>query len=56
MERAFQEYITDVKEPEFPAAEHSNSMDPQALRDLIRQINFLDRELEQSENSETRYQ
>jgi 3-methyl-2-oxobutanoate hydroxymethyltransferase len=56
MERAFREYIADVKEHRFPAAEHANAMDPQALRDLIRQINFLDRELEESEESETQYQ
>jgi 3-methyl-2-oxobutanoate hydroxymethyltransferase len=47
--RAFQEYILDVKERRFPAAEHANSMDPQALRDLIREINLLDRELDPGE-------
>jgi 3-methyl-2-oxobutanoate hydroxymethyltransferase len=50
MERAFQEYISDVKGRRFPAAEHANSMDPQALRDLIREINLPDRELEPGEN------
>jgi 3-methyl-2-oxobutanoate hydroxymethyltransferase len=56
MERAFREYIADVKGHRFPAAEHANSMDPQALRDLIREINLLDRELEPEEKLETQYQ
>ena len=55
MERAFKEYIADVKEGRFPAAEHAHSMDPQALRDLIQEINLLERELEPGENLETRY-
>jgi 3-methyl-2-oxobutanoate hydroxymethyltransferase len=46
MQRAFKEYISDVRERRFPAAEHSNSMDSQALRDLIREINLPDRDLE----------
>jgi 3-methyl-2-oxobutanoate hydroxymethyltransferase len=46
MEQAFQEYITDVKEGRFPAAEHANTMDPQALRDLIREISLLEPEIE----------
>jgi 3-methyl-2-oxobutanoate hydroxymethyltransferase len=49
MQRAFQEYIADVKERRFPAAEHANSMDPQALRDLIREINLPDRDIEPEE-------
>jgi 3-methyl-2-oxobutanoate hydroxymethyltransferase len=49
--RAFQEYISDVRERRFPAAEHANSMDPQALRDLIREINLLDRELDPGEKA-----
>jgi len=49
MERAFREYITDVKERRFPAAEHANSMDPQTLRDLMREINLPDCELEPGE-------
>jgi 3-methyl-2-oxobutanoate hydroxymethyltransferase len=40
MESAFQEYISDVKQRRFPAAEHANSMDPQALRDLLREISL----------------
>ena len=56
MERAFREYIADVKERRFPAPEHANTMDPQALLDLIRTINLLDRELELDEKPETRYQ
>jgi len=50
MERAFQEYISDVKGRRFPAAEHANSMDPQAFRDLIRKINLPDGELVPGEN------
>jgi 3-methyl-2-oxobutanoate hydroxymethyltransferase len=38
MGRAFQEYIADVKERRFPAAEHAIAMDPQVLRDLMREI------------------
>jgi 3-methyl-2-oxobutanoate hydroxymethyltransferase len=49
--RAFQEYISDVKERRFPAAEHANSMDAQALRDLIREINLLDRDLDPGEKA-----
>jgi len=49
MERAFKEYISDVKERRFPAPEHANSMDSQALRDLIREINSPDREFEGEE-------
>jgi 3-methyl-2-oxobutanoate hydroxymethyltransferase len=55
MERAFKEYIADVKERRFPAAEHANSMDPQALRDLIREIDLLERALETDENLQTRF-
>ncbi len=55
MERAFREYIADVKARRFPAAEHSNLMDPQALRDLIREIEVQGFELESDDNQETRY-
>lgn len=40
MQRAFEQYIADVKERRFPAPEHANSMDPQALRDLIRDLDL----------------
>lgn len=40
MQRAFEQYIADVKECRFPAPEHANSMDPQALRDLIRDLDL----------------
>ena len=50
MERAFREYIADVKERRFPAAEHANSMDPQAFHDLLRQFRVLEREIEQEDN------
>ncbi len=49
MQRAFKEYIADVKQRRFPSAEHANAMDPQALRDLIREINLPDRDLEPDE-------
>jgi 3-methyl-2-oxobutanoate hydroxymethyltransferase len=51
MERAFQEYISDVKERRFPATEHANTMDPQALRDLIRELNLPDPESEPGEKA-----
>lgn len=54
MERAFREYIADVKERRFPAVEHANSMDPQAFRDLVRDINTVDREIQQEDNQPTR--
>jgi len=46
MQNAFREYIADVKEGRFPSAEHANTMDPQALRDLIREISFLEPDVE----------
>ena len=51
MQRAFQQYISDVKERRFPAAEHANSMDPQALRDLIQEINLPDPDIEPDEKA-----
>jgi 3-methyl-2-oxobutanoate hydroxymethyltransferase len=50
MERAFQEYITDVKERKFPAPEHANAMDPQALRDLMQEIHRLESDIEPDDN------
>jgi 3-methyl-2-oxobutanoate hydroxymethyltransferase len=54
MERAFREYIADVRERKFPAAEHAVTMDPQALRDLIREIDMIERELEPDDSRQTR--
>lgn len=54
MERAFREYIADVKERRFPATEHVNSMDPQAFRDLVRDIDTVEREIQQEDNQPTR--
>ena len=51
MQHAFQQYISDVKERRFPAAEHANSMDPQALRDLIHEINLPDPDIEPDEKA-----
>lgn len=50
MERAFQQYISDVREGRFPASEHANSMDPQAYRELIRELEMLDHEPEAGGN------
>ena len=55
MEGAFREYITDVKERRFPAPEHAHSMDSQALRDLIREIEIQGFEPEPDDSRETRY-
>jgi 3-methyl-2-oxobutanoate hydroxymethyltransferase len=55
MEKAFQQYIADVKERKFPAAEHGHSMDPQSLRSLIQQIDLPEIELESEENPGARY-
>ena len=46
MQRAFDEYIADVKARRFPAPEHATSMDPQEYRDLVREIEMLEAELE----------
>jgi 3-methyl-2-oxobutanoate hydroxymethyltransferase len=46
MERAFREYISDVKARRFPAPEHANAMDPQALRDLMQEIHRLESDIE----------
>jgi 3-methyl-2-oxobutanoate hydroxymethyltransferase len=55
MERAFREYIADVKERRFPAAEHANSMDPQALRDLVRELEILESQFTPDDDMPTRY-
>jgi 3-methyl-2-oxobutanoate hydroxymethyltransferase len=54
MERAFREYIADVKGRRFPAAEHAHSMDPQALRDLVRKFDFVEREIDFEDSPTTR--
>jgi 3-methyl-2-oxobutanoate hydroxymethyltransferase len=55
MERAFRSYIDDVKERRFPAPEHASSMDAQTLRDLIQELEMLERGIDSGENIETRY-
>jgi 3-methyl-2-oxobutanoate hydroxymethyltransferase len=50
MERAFREYITDVKERKFPAPEHANTMDPQAYRDLVQEIHRLESDVEMDDS------
>jgi 3-methyl-2-oxobutanoate hydroxymethyltransferase len=55
MERAFGEYITDVKARRFPAAEHANIMDPQAFRSLMREISVLDDIIDSDEDPPARY-
>jgi len=55
MEKAFRQYIADVKERQFPAAEHGFSMDPQALRTLVQGIDLPEVELETDDNPGARY-
>jgi 3-methyl-2-oxobutanoate hydroxymethyltransferase len=50
MESAFQEYIADVRDRSFPAPEHANAMDPQALRELMHNISLIESEIEPDEN------
>jgi len=54
MERAFREYIADVKDRRFPAAEHANSMDPQAFRELVREINTIEQEMDSEDDQPAR--
>jgi 3-methyl-2-oxobutanoate hydroxymethyltransferase len=51
MESAFRKYITDVKERKFPAPEHANAMDPQALRDLMQEIHQLESDIEPDDSA-----
>jgi 3-methyl-2-oxobutanoate hydroxymethyltransferase len=55
MQRAFHEYIVDVKERKFPAPEHANSMDSQEYRELIREIEMLEAEIEPDDNIPDRF-
>ncbi len=55
MQQAFREYIADVKERRFPAPEHANSMDPQVYRDLVRELNLLEQDLDSEDPGRTRY-
>jgi 3-methyl-2-oxobutanoate hydroxymethyltransferase len=55
MERAFRQYISDVRERRFPAPEHANAMDPQEFRNLIREIERLEAEVEPDDTAPTRY-
>lgn len=55
MTRAFQEYISDVRERRFPAAEHANSMNPQALRTLVEEIGPPQDDLNLAEIAQERY-
>jgi 3-methyl-2-oxobutanoate hydroxymethyltransferase len=55
MEKAFQQYIADVRDRKFPAAEHGYSMDPQAFRTLVQEIDLPEIELESDENPGARY-
>ena len=55
MERAFAEYIADVKKGRFPASEHANTMDPQAFRSLMREIHMLPDFTDRDEDSPARY-
>jgi len=55
MERAFRDYIEDVRQRRFPAAEHGNSMDPQAFRMLVQQLDLPDEDAGPGENSQARF-
>jgi 3-methyl-2-oxobutanoate hydroxymethyltransferase len=55
MERAFRDYIEDVRQRRFPAAEHGNSMDPQAFRTLVQQLDLPDEDAGPGENSQARF-
>lgn len=55
MERAFQEYIRDVRERTFPGPEHAHSMDPQALRDLVREMEIQGFDFEPGESQPERF-
>lgn len=55
MQRAFREYIADVKARRFPAPEHANSMDSQEYRDLVREIEMLESEIEPDDNVPDRF-
>lgn len=57
MQDAFTRYIEDVKTRRFPAAEHASSMDPQAFRDLVREIELREHGLEagEGEGEDVRY-
>jgi 3-methyl-2-oxobutanoate hydroxymethyltransferase len=50
MESAFHDYIADVRKRNFPAPEHANAMDPQALRELMHNISLMESEIEPDEN------
>ncbi len=55
MERAFRAYIADVKEKRFPAPEHASSMDQQILRDLIRELEILEKGIDPGDNMPSRF-
>ncbi|HSW38684.1 MAG TPA: 3-methyl-2-oxobutanoate hydroxymethyltransferase [Acidobacteriota bacterium] len=55
LEKAFRSYISDVRERRFPAAEHYNHMDSQAFRELVRQIEMLESDIESDDNIPTRF-
>jgi 3-methyl-2-oxobutanoate hydroxymethyltransferase len=55
MQLAFREYIADVKERRFPAPEHANTMDSQEYRDLMREIEMLEAEIESDDNIPNRF-
>jgi 3-methyl-2-oxobutanoate hydroxymethyltransferase len=50
MQRAFQAYISDVKQRKFPAPEHAHAMDPQVFRELMHEIEIIESEIEQDDN------
>jgi 3-methyl-2-oxobutanoate hydroxymethyltransferase len=55
MQNAFHKYIADVKERKFPAPEHANSMDSQEYRDLVREIEMLESDIEPDDTMPNRF-
>jgi 3-methyl-2-oxobutanoate hydroxymethyltransferase len=55
MEKAFRQYISDVKDRRFPSLEHGFSMDSQSLRTLVQEIDLPEIELESDDNPGARY-
>jgi 3-methyl-2-oxobutanoate hydroxymethyltransferase len=56
MRKAFQEYINDVKERRFPAAEHAIVMEPSALKELMKDLNKIEHKHDLSDTAQMDYQ
>ncbi|MBN2243241.1 MAG: 3-methyl-2-oxobutanoate hydroxymethyltransferase [Acidobacteria bacterium] len=55
MQRAFSQYIEDVKARRFPGAEHAHTMDSQAYRRLVQEIDMPGDSADRDEDSTTQY-